>query len=45
MHVQVKDGLSGAWANIEDRTISLFNFPLTGDLGSRKVTLADQFGL
>ena len=45
MHVQVKDGLSGTWPDIEDRPISLFNLALSGDLSRGKMTPADHLGL
>src|SRR5215470_8232118 len=43
VHVQVKDGLSGAWADIENCAVTLLDVALASDQGGRKVALADDF--
>jgi hypothetical protein len=41
----MKDGLSGAGADVEDGAVALFDVALAGDLGGGEVAAADQFGV
>ncbi len=43
--MEVEDGLSGAGADVEDGAVSLLDVALAGDLGGRKVTTSDDFGV
>ena len=43
--MQVKDGLSGAGANIQHGAVSLLDLALAGDHGSGQMAAADNFGV
>jgi hypothetical protein len=43
MNVEVKDGLSGSGADVEDGTVSLLDVALPGNVGGSKMAAADQF--
>src|SRR5579864_565793 len=45
VNVQVKDGLSGAGANVEDGAVSLLDLALSGDHGGGQMAAADDFGV
>jgi len=43
--MEMKDGLSGAGADVEDGAVSLLDVALAGDLGGGEVAAADDFGV
>jgi hypothetical protein len=43
--VQVKDGLSGTGADVEDGAVALLDVALAGDVGGGEVAAADEFGV
>jgi hypothetical protein len=45
MHVQMKNRLSGAGANIEHGAVSVFNVALAGDLRGGQVAAANDLGV
>jgi hypothetical protein len=45
MNVEMKHGLTGAGADVEDGAVSLLEVALAGDLGGGEVAAADDFGV
>jgi len=43
MHVQVKNGLPRAWANVEYRPVAILDAALARNAGGGKMAMADQF--
>jgi hypothetical protein len=45
VEVNVEDGLTGAWAYVEDRTITVFDVAIASELGGDQLHVSEKLGV